>query len=128
MSKLRWERSAGSVFKADDTFTPDAVAAKFDQIIDFEKDAEYPASIMDTNFLELLERAKAADANPKGEPLRFDGQVAIVTGAGGGLGKAYALLLASLGASVGMYKKKILLIRSQKDVVLQMCVLTIPSS
>ncbi|SAM08063.1 hypothetical protein [Absidia glauca] len=100
VSKLRWERSSGSVFKADETFTPSAVAAKFEEIIDFDKGVEYPSSIMDTNFLELLERAKAADANPKGDALRFDGQVAIVTGAGGGLGKAYALLLASLGASV----------------------------
>jgi len=31
---------------------------------------------------------------------RFDGQVAVVTGAGGGLGRTYALLLAAEGASV----------------------------
>jgi multifunctional beta-oxidation protein len=32
--------------------------------------------------------------------LRYDGQVVVVTGAGGGLGKAYCLALAARGASV----------------------------
>lgn len=35
-----------------------------------------------------------------GEQLRWDGQTVVITGAGGGLGKAYALFYASRGANV----------------------------
>ncbi|KAI8055435.1 hypothetical protein BDF22DRAFT_618267 [Syncephalis plumigaleata] len=99
VSKLRRERSSGVVFKADKTFTPGAIAAKWNDINDFSH-PQYPQGITDTDWVGLLEQANALSGNPKGDNLRYDGKVAIVTGAGGGLGRSYALLLSSLGASV----------------------------
>lgn len=97
---LRRQRTKGHVFRADETFTPAAVKAKIDDILDFDGDVEYPTTITDANHLELLERAKKAPANEQGGEVRFDGKTVLITGAGAGLGKAYALLFGKAGANV----------------------------
>lgn len=98
---LRRERSHGHVFRADKTFTPEAVREKIDDILDFETNPEYPQRITDANYLELLERAKEAPENPQGDaPVSFKDQTVLITGAGAGLGRAYAILFARLGANV----------------------------
>lgn len=81
MAKLRWERSKGALLKADSTFTPESILAKWNDLNDFSEPqyASGPA-----NFLELLETSMKMSGNPKGEPLDFKGKVALVTGAGGG--------------------------------------------
>ncbi|ODV88434.1 hypothetical protein CANCADRAFT_33032 [Tortispora caseinolytica NRRL Y-17796] len=95
--KIRWERSAGATLKADDSLTPSAVQAKWAEITDFSN-PQYPNGPND--FLKLLENAKHAPSNKQGEKIDFTGKVAIVTGSGNGLGRAYARLLAKLGAKV----------------------------
>ncbi|ORY86715.1 putative multifunctional beta-oxidation protein [Leucosporidium creatinivorum] len=97
--KLRWERSKGVVFKTDDSFTPAAVKARWTEINDFTNPT-HPANITDADYLSYLEQAKALSTNKQPSPVRFDNQTVVITGAGGGLGRAYALMYAKLGANV----------------------------
>ncbi|KAI0049791.1 peroxisomal hydratase-dehydrogenase-epimerase [Auriscalpium vulgare] len=100
VSEIRWERSKGVVFKTDDSFTPSAVKQRWTEVTDFTN-PEHPQHLNDTNQLEKLELSKTLSTNSQSSPaVRYDGQTAIVTGAGAGLGRAYSLMFARLGANV----------------------------
>ncbi|PGH15044.1 peroxisomal hydratase-dehydrogenase-epimerase [Polytolypa hystricis UAMH7299] len=97
MAKIRWERSKGALLKSDASLTPGALLQKWDQVSDFSEPS-YPTGPND--FMELLEQGMKLPSAPKAQEPDFTGKVALITGAGNGLGRSYALLFAKLGASV----------------------------
>ncbi|KAM5468225.1 bifunctional hydroxyacyl-CoA dehydrogenase/enoyl-CoA hydratase fox2 [Microsporum audouinii] len=97
VAKIRWERSKGALMKADDSFTPGALLKRWDDVNDFSKPT-YPTGPAD--YVELIQESMKLPANPPAEQPDFTGKVALITGAGAGLGRSYALMFAKYGASV----------------------------
>lgn len=97
VTKVRWERANGVALKPDASFTPAALLNKWDGVFDFSS-PEHPTGPKD--FLSVIESAGSLPKNQEGEQVSFKDQVVIVTGGGAGIGRAYSLLLAKLGAKV----------------------------
>lgn len=82
VAKLRWERSSGQLLKCDETYTPEAILSRWNEVVSF-KDAT--PSFGPPDFMLMLEKSMKMAQNHQGSvKLDFSGKVVLVTGGGAG--------------------------------------------
>lgn len=99
-AKIRWERSKGVLLNPDDSMTASALSLKWNEIRDFSTGADHADRTSDS--MDHLKRAMALPRNKQGSPVNFKGRAVLVTGAGDGLGRAYAKEFGKLRAKVAV--------------------------
>lgn len=105
--QIRWERSGGVLFKPDESFTAELVAKRIGEILDFDDSKkpdllknQHPFQLNDYTSLTEAARKLPANDNSGVDPVTLKDKVVLITGAGAGLGRAYALYFAKYGAKV----------------------------
>ncbi|KAM3551597.1 hypothetical protein ARSEF4850_007789 [Beauveria asiatica] len=97
-AKLRWQRAEGLLLKPDSSYTASAIIKNWDKVVDFSKNSTFPAE--PNNFIELSEKSAQLPPSEQGDKIDYNGKVVLITGAGAGIGRAYALAFAKAGASL----------------------------
>ncbi|OAQ97127.1 hypothetical protein LLEC1_03226, partial [Akanthomyces lecanii] len=88
----------GLLLKPDASYTASAIIKNWDKVVDFSKNSTFPAE--PNNFIELSEKSNQLPPSEQGEKIDYTGKVVLITGAGAGIGRAYALAFAKAGASL----------------------------